>query len=95
MFVMGFVYMKEEIVSPTTLFIVSALATSLSYSVHVITSWDERTNDGKNILYNINLLLVMYMDQVVNFYCNCMQDYEYRLAVHNVYTNNSILGGDS
>lgn len=39
-FVMGFVYMKEEIMSPTTLFILSALATSLSYGAHIMICWD-------------------------------------------------------
>lgn len=57
MFVMAFVCMKEEIVSPSALFAVSALVTSLSYSVHVLTYWDERTNDVKDDLKSLVLFM--------------------------------------
>lgn len=46
-FVMSFVYMKEELVSPSVLFFISAVVTSSCYCIWAMTCWDHRTKNGK------------------------------------------------
>ena len=57
LFVMSFVYMKEELISPSTLFLVSAVVTSISYCVYIMSCWDQRTKNVKDDLKSLILFL--------------------------------------
>ena len=48
---MGFVYMKEELVSPSMLFFISAMATLISYCFYITTCWENRTKSGNELAF--------------------------------------------
>ena len=41
--------MKKELVSPSMLFLISAVVTSISYCIYIMTCWEQRTKNGKEL----------------------------------------------
>ncbi|XP_028394609.1 phosphatidylinositol N-acetylglucosaminyltransferase subunit C-like [Dendronephthya gigantea] len=56
-FVMIFVYMKEELVSPSILFLASAVVTLISYFIYIMTCWEQKTKNVKDDVKSLILFL--------------------------------------